>query len=116
MMNYQKAKLPQGAEYVGSSPLMTERDVLKPILKAHMAPRGKCGYLIVEKGGLQFVWEDTEEVFDAAPGHPIVITPERYHHVKITGPVVFKIEFYKVPDTGVSESGAERPGEQFLKD
>ncbi len=115
MRNYQNEKLPEGAEYVGSSPLMTERDVLKAILEAHMAPKGKCGYLIVEKGKLQFVWEDTEEVFDAAPGHPIVIGSERYHHIRITGRVVFRDEFYKVPDTGVYENDARRPAEEFLK-
>ena len=113
-MNYQNAKLPDGAEYAASSPLMTEQTVLKPILGKHMAPKGKCGYLIVEKGALQFVWEDTGEVLDAAPGHPVVIQPERYHHVRLTGPVEFKIEFYKIPSVSATDAEAARPGEQFL--
>lgn len=113
-MNYQNAKLPDGAEFASLTPLMTDENVLKPILKKHMAPKGKCGYLIVTKGKLKFVWEDTGEELDADPEHPIVIWPERYHHVKITGPVAFKVEFYKVPATLTPDPNAIRPGEQFL--
>lgn len=113
-MNYQNAKLPDGAEFASLTPLMTDENVLKPILKKHMAPKGKCGYLIVTKGKLKFVWEDTGEELDADPEHPIVIWPERYHHVEITGPVAFKVEFYKVPATLTPDPNAVRPGEQFL--
>ena len=79
-MNYQKAALPEGAVKVGSTPSMTEETVVPGILKKHLAPRGKFGYLVVEDGALQFVWEDdANNVLDADPEHPIVIFPERYH-------------------------------------
>lgn len=113
-MNYQNAKLPDGAEFASLTPLMTDENVLKPILKKHMAPKGKCGHLIVTKGKLKFVWEDTGEELDADPEHPIVIWPERFHHVEITGPVAFKVEFYKVPANFTPDPNAVRPGEQFL--
>ncbi len=114
-MNYQNEKLPDDAVFSASSVVMTETTVLPPILKKHMAPKGKYGYLVVESGALQFVWEDTGETLDAAPGHPVVIFPERYHHVKITGPVTFKIEFYTAPSSSVHDPSAIRPGETFLK-
>ncbi|WP_105616763.1 DUF1971 domain-containing protein [Vallitalea okinawensis] len=117
-MRFQEKKLPEGAVKVGETPLMNEETVLKPILNKHMAPRGKYGYVVVEKGSLQFVWEDNiEDVLLCDKEHPIVITPERYHHVIITGEVEFKVEFYKVKDISDEKLDEEsvRPGEQFVK-
>lgn len=117
-MNYQNETLPEGAIKVGSTPSMTEDTVVPGILKKHLAPKGKFGYLVVEEGSLQFVWEDDpDNILDADPGHPIVIFPERFHHVSITGQVQFRVEFYKTvnedtPD--VSHKGGDRPGEDFV--
>jgi tellurite resistance-related uncharacterized protein len=117
-MNYQNATLPEGAEKAGSTPSMNEETVVPGILKKHLAPKGKFGYLVVEEGSLQFVWEDDEDnVLDADPAHPIVIFPERYHHVSITGKVRFRVEFYDVGGIGIADSlkkKGERPGEDFI--
>ena len=117
-MNYQNETLPQGAMKLGSTPTMTEETVVPGILKKHLAPRGRFGYLVVEEGVLQFVWEDdADNVLDADPEHPIVIFPERFHHVAITGKVRFRVEFYDVGgidiDTGLQQKGV-RPGEDFI--
>ncbi|MDD3886530.1 MAG: DUF1971 domain-containing protein [Victivallaceae bacterium] len=115
-MNYQNAAMPTGAEFSAATPLFNGQTVPEPILNKHLAPRGKTGLLVVESGALQFVWLDTGETLDAAPGHPVVIWPERFHRVKLTGPVTFHIEFYQTGD--VAESGADqkaaRPGEKFI--
>ena len=104
-MNYQNATLPVGAVKAGSTPGMTEETVVPGILKKHLAPKGKFGYLVVEEGALQFVWEDdADNVLDADPDHPIVIFPERYHHVSITGQVRFRVEFYDVGGIDISDS------------
>lgn len=115
-MNYQDATLPEGAVKAGSTKLMNQDTVVPGILKKHLAPKGKWGFIVVESGSLQYVWEDdSENVLDADPGHPIVIYPERFHHVRITGPVAFKVEFYIVhEETGESPKTGERPGETFL--
>ena len=117
-MNYQNAALPEEAVKAGSTPAMTEKTVVSGILKKHLAPRGKFGYLVVEEGSLQFVWEDEEDnVLDADPGHPIVIFPERYHHVSITGKVRFRVEFYDVGGIDIADKLIEkgpRPGEDFI--
>lgn len=113
-MNYQKESLPKDAKFAASTPVLTEKTIPAPILKKHMAPHGKCGYLLVTKGSLQFVQEDSGETFDADPEHPIVIFPERYHHVKLVGPVEFRIEFYDVSVTTPHDPGACRPGAEFL--
>ena len=117
-MNYQNETFPQGAIKVGSTPSMTEDTVVPGILKKHLAPKGKFGYLVVEEGSLQFVWEDDpDNILDADPGHPIVIFPERFHHVSITGQVQFRVEFYKIVNedtTDVSHADGDRPGEDFV--
>ena len=117
-MNYQNEMLPEGAIKVGSTPSMNEETVVPGILKNHLAPKGKYGYLVVEQGTLQFVWEDDRgKVLDADQDHPIVIFPERFHHVEITGKVQFRVEFYQVPNEEISdfrqESG-DRPGQGYV--
>ena len=117
-MNFQNETLPEGARKIGSTPTMTEDTVVPGILKKHLAPRGRFGYLVVEDGSLQFIWEDdAANPLDAASGHPIVIFPERFHRVKINGRVRFRVEFYEVDGREIEaglEPRGERPGEDFL--
>ena len=117
-MNFQNASLPAGAIKVGSTPAMTEETVVPGILRNHLAPKGKTGYLVVETGALQYVWEDdADNVLDADSEHPIVIFPERFHHVIITGPVRFRVEFYELAagtGTEPSPKEGERPGADFI--
>ena len=95
---------------------MTHETIAPGILAKHMAPKGKCGLLVVEEGACQFVWEDDKEnPIDCDPGHPVVIFPERYHHVRITGPVKLRVEFYTLPVTlGDFDDAAQRPGDDFI--
>ena len=116
-MNYQNAMLPEDAIKVGSTPSMTEETVVPGILNKHLAPKGKFGYLVVEEGSLQFVWEDEEDnVLDADSEHPIVIFPERFHHVSITDKVRFRVEIYEVASgdaTNAPLMDGERHGKNF---
>lgn len=116
IMNYQNEKLPADAKKVGSTPSMTEKTVVKGILKNHLAPKGKYALIVIEEGSLQFVWEDDKDnVLDADVKHPIVIYPERFHHVKITGDVKFRVEFYEVSSKKLLDiNKGKRPGESFI--
>ena len=116
-MNFQNDTLPENAVKVGSTPLMDENSVVKGILKNHLAPKGKYALVVVEEGALQFVWEDDKEnILDCDADHPIVIYPERFHHVVITKPVKFRIEFYEVPKSQNNKSKhGDRPGEIFCE-
>ncbi len=117
-MNYQNETLPAGAVKAGCTPSMTQETVVAGILKKHLTPKGKFGYLVVEEGSLQFVWEDdADNILDADPEHPIVIFPERYHHVSITGDVRFRVEFHDVGGIDIAGSltkVGERPGDDFV--
>lgn len=116
-MNFQNIELPKGAKKVGETPNMTEETAVKGILKNHLAPKGKYALVVVEEGALQFVWEDDQNnILDADKAHPIVIEPERFHHVVITGPVCFRVEFYEVTDEEhAQQQKGERPGEAFCE-
>lgn len=116
-MKFQEIELPKGAVKIAETPWFTEKSVPQGVLDKHMAPKGKDGYLIVKHGSLDYVWEDKlDEVITADVNHPIVIEPERYHHVVLTGSVVFKIEFYKSESIKINEpdKNAARPGEGFI--
>jgi tellurite resistance-related uncharacterized protein len=115
-VNYQNASLPEQAKLAGSTKLMNQETVVPGILKKHLAPKGKWGYLVVETGSLQYIWEDNpENVLDADPDHPIVIYPERFHHVVITGAVQFRVEFYLVEeDLDLPDLEGDRPGAAFV--
>jgi tellurite resistance-related uncharacterized protein len=115
-MNFQNAELPEGAVLAGSTPTMNEKTIVPGILANHMAPKGKCGLVVVEKGACQFVWEDDQDnPLDCDPAHPVVIFPERFHHVVITGPVELRVEFYALPvKLGDLDPNAGRPGEDFV--
>ncbi len=94
-MHFQDASLPENAVKTGSTASMTNDTVAPGLLKKHLTPKGKFGLLVVEEGALQFVWQDdAANILDADPDHPIVIAPDRYHHVVLTGPVQFHVEFY----------------------
>lgn len=115
-MNYQNLPLPLKENKIGETPWLNEITVLKPILNKHMAPKGKVGLVIVDEGSLDYVWEDDlDYILTGNKHHPIVIEPERYHHVIITGPVKFKIEFYKDVEPEFADETAVRPGESFVK-
>ena len=115
-MNFQDLPLPLKENKIGETPILNEITVLKPILNKHMAPKGKVGLVLVEEGSLDYVWEDDlTNVLTSDKDHPIVIEPERYHHVIITGPVKFKIEFYKDVEPVSVDETAVRPGESFIK-
>jgi tellurite resistance-related uncharacterized protein len=117
-MNFQSESLPGDVQQIGTTPSMDEKTVVQGILRNHMTPKGKYALVVVEEGALQFVWEDDPEtIVDADPEHPIVIVPERKHHVILGGPVRFRVEFYAAPTTlemGKVDETVERPGEDYV--
>ncbi|MDU1911474.1 DUF1971 domain-containing protein [Fusobacterium sp.] len=92
---FQSEQLPVNLKKIGETPIMSEKDILKEIVESHTSPKGKYGYLVIIEGTADFVWEDEpDKIYTADKHHPIVIFPERKHHVIITGPVKLKVEFY----------------------
>ncbi|WP_108651793.1 DUF1971 domain-containing protein [Dongshaea marina] len=109
--------LPQGAVKVGSTPSFTQDTVPQGLLNNHLAPKGKFGCLVVEQGSLEFVWEDdSSKAIKVTPEQPVLIHSERFHHLVITGEVLFHVDFYRESDKegAIPEKMGERPGQSFI--
>ena len=114
-MIFQNLKLPSIENKIGETSWLTNKTVLKPLLNKHMAPKGKTALVVVKEGSLDYVWEDDlSSVLTCDKDHPIIIEPERYHHLIMTGDVKFRIEFYKDDKPSVVDEQAKRPGEAYL--
>ncbi len=111
-MRFQNLPLPDLSNKIGETPWMNQ----DTILNKHMAPKGKLGLVIIKEGSCDFVWEDSPlDIITGNKDNPIIIEPERYHHVIITGKVELKIEFYKDTDNNQFDEKAIRPGEDFVE-
>ncbi len=94
-MRYQNEILPKGMQKTGESKIMNQNNILPALLSKHMSPKRNWAYLVILNGSCNFIWEDTpEDIMIADIDHPIIITPERFHHIIITGDVKLKLEFY----------------------
>ena len=94
-MNFQQKHLPEDVRFLNSSPLLNQQTVPRQLLRSHMMPAERLGVLIVSKGRLRFIWDDTAETIDVIPGYPVIIEAERLHHLELSGPVEFCVKFYE---------------------
>ena len=93
-------ELPDGVELVRVTDDFDETNHPAGILRAHRVADGVWARLVVRHGEMGFVFEDTPgEQRRVTPQHPQVIPPARLHHVVISGPVTFALEFYREPST-----------------
>ncbi|WP_244480429.1 DUF1971 domain-containing protein [Rhizobium sp. Root1220] len=70
-----------------------ERSLPKPLLQAHALRAGTWGVLRVLEGDVKYRSEMAAPVLVSA-ANPMVIPPERPHHLELAGPVKCRIEFY----------------------
>ncbi len=76
--------------------VFNESSVPEKLQSRHQTKAGVWGKLIVLSGGLTFIDDREPEVrHPIDPSTHAVIEPEMPHHVDITGPVSFQIEFYR---------------------
>ena len=97
-MNFQQKHLPENIRFLNSSPTLSEKTVPRQLLNSHMMPAERLGVLIVSRGRLRFIWEDTGEIIDVIPGYPVIIEAERLHHLELCGPGSFCVKFYEFHD------------------
>lgn len=79
-----------------TTPDFTERTVPKGLLSRHRTASGTFGLIRVLEGSLKYrILEPEVEEHLLDPDHPGVIEPGVAHEVEITGPVRFRVEFYR---------------------
>jgi tellurite resistance-related uncharacterized protein len=89
-------EIPDGSVLQRTTPTFDEVTTPQGLRGAHAVADGVWGRLIVESGSLGFVFEDTpDDVRTVVAGAHQVIPPARLHHVVISGPVRFAVEFHR---------------------
>lgn len=91
-----RTELPPGLVRYGESPLFTPDSLPEKLKKAHTIKAGTWGLLRVETGIVQF-FLDVEPYSQAVvtAGKPVVIEPEKPHHVEFALPGRFRVEFWR---------------------
>jgi tellurite resistance-related uncharacterized protein len=73
----------------------TPESVPPGLLRAHRVADGVWGRLLVREGSLVFVFEDDPDgARDIPAGGTQVIPPGRFHHLEVSGPARFAVEFH----------------------
>lgn len=89
-------RLPDHVARVRTTTSFNERTVPTGLLSAHSLAPKVWGRLVVETGGLRFVFEDdAASARHLGPGDHQVIPPARPHHIRLDGHVTFHIEFHR---------------------
>lgn len=100
--------LPEGLEHVRTTDVFDEHSVPAGLLRAHRVADGVWARLVVHTGSVTFVFEDDADApIAVAAGEHVVIPPARLHHVVLTGPATFAVEFHRAPSTPTPRPGTE---------
>lgn len=83
-------------KFLSETPIFNNQTCPEGIKKAHATAKGVWAELIVLKGMIEFIWEDTNEKILVDTTKPLKIDSERLHHVNLLWDVEFKIRFYKL--------------------
>lgn len=103
--------LPDGLEYVRTTPVFDNDTVPKGLLRAHQVAENVWGRLVVHTGTVVYVFEDRpEEPRVVRAGEHQVIPPKERHHIELDGPATFAVEFYRRPEAVPVTLGRESSG------
>ena len=104
-------QLPAGLEHIRTTETFDHDHHPAGLRRAHRVASGVWALLAVSDGELSFSFEDEpDHTIRVAAGGTVVIPPGRLHHVDITGPVIFNLEFHREPDHLPPTSGNESTG------
>lgn len=91
-------EMPAGLEHTRTTAVFTETTVPAGLLRAHRVADGVWGVLAVYSGAVDFVFEDEEKGrHSLVGGDRFTIPPNRPHHLVVTAPVSFAVEFHGAP-------------------
>lgn len=89
--------LPDGLVQYSASPVFDDNSVPDALLKDHKVEEGVWGRLVVFEGGIHYIIAGQEdETLSVTPSNSAIIEPDILHHVSLTGPVNFQVEFYRI--------------------
>lgn len=89
--------LPDDLVRSGGTSVFTQDTIPAGLHAAHALAPGRWGLLHVIEGGLVFVDETTGAEQPLSAPEAWVIMPEMRYHVRVSGPVLCQIDFYRAP-------------------
>jgi tellurite resistance-related uncharacterized protein len=96
--------LPQNLVKRGQTRLFTEETTPSKLTSVHTTKQGVWGKLIVLDGALDYVVPGPPAYLQRIdPGTFAVIEPAVPHHVRLLGPVSFRVEFYRAQSDPVQQ-------------
>lgn len=90
--------IPVGTEIARTTPVWTASTVPPALRSAHAT--SAWAELLVERGTVVFVEDDTGWSATAKVGRPVVIVPGRHHHIEPSDDARFAIRFYRLGRSG----------------
>ena len=88
--------LPDHVVHYKSTPEFTETSVPAALLKHHNTAEGVWGRITILEGTLTYqIIEPAAETVLLTPEHPGIVEPRMLHHVEVTGPVRFRVDFHR---------------------
>ena len=94
-MTDRRPELPDGLDLVRTTEIFDNDTVPAGLLRAHRIAKDVWGRLVVHSGSLDLVFEDGDTAIGLAEGDTQAIPPDQPHHVAMTGPASFVVEFYR---------------------
>lgn len=92
-------ELPDGLVRASGTPEFTQDKVADALRASHALAPERWGLLQLLSGALLFVDEETGAEYALTARDTWVILPELRHHIRISGPVSFRIDFYRQAHT-----------------
>ncbi|MEM1300122.1 MAG: DUF1971 domain-containing protein [Pseudomonadota bacterium] len=89
------ARLPEGATKYAASPMFDETTAPQALQSEHQTKDGTWALLVVHAGAIDYVVPSRESIEPVKAGEAMVIEPQLVHHIRLTGPVTFVVEFYR---------------------
>jgi len=91
-----RQELPKSVSKYSSSPVFDQDSVPQALRKEHRTKPGVWAKAIVSEGPIDFVLESEPDApITIQAGNFAIAEPEVPHHVNVTGPVKFQLEFYR---------------------
>ena len=106
-----RSELPEGYAPYRRTPLFDEGSVPQALQRRHTTRRGVWARIHVERGSLDYhLHEPFGRVEQLTPECPGTVLPEVEHHVALTGPVAFFVEFWRAEAEAGTAAGTGAGG------
>ena len=89
-------ELPEGVARYAGTPVFSERSIPASLRRAHRTKSGTWAKIVGLEGRPRYrILEPGIEEAELSPDRPGIVEPEVLHEVEASGPVRFRVDFYR---------------------